>query len=124
MTSTFPISSRFLRARKFDVEGAFAQFTTTETWRKKEAVDSLFDDFPVEEFGLSQQVYTQYTGRRTKSGQPLYVYKVGALTKEKVNEYSKKGDRLEPRMIVLSEVSCCCLRCFKRLKTDRLGFRR
>jgi hypothetical protein len=72
-------------------------------------VDSLFDNFPVEEFGLSQQVYTQYTGRRTKSGQPLYVYKVGALTKEKVNEYSKKGDRLEPRMIVLSEVSCCCL---------------
>ncbi|ORY83546.1 CRAL-TRIO domain-containing protein [Leucosporidium creatinivorum] len=95
---------RFLRARKFDVEGAFAQFTTTETWRKKEAVDTLFDEFPIEEFETSQQVYTQYTGRRTKSGQPLYVYKVGALTKERVNEYSKKADRLEPRMIVLSEM--------------------
>lgn len=69
----------------------------------------MFDEFPIEEFETSQEVYTQYTGRRTKSGQPLYVYKVGALTKEKVNEYSKKADRLEPRMIVLSEVSCYCL---------------
>lgn len=108
LTSRFlaVFDSRFLRARKFDVQGAFDQFSATEAWRKKEKVTELYDEFDVDEYStLAQSVYPQFTGRRTKEGAPLYVFRVGSLTKEKINEYSKKADRLEPRMIVLSEVS-------------------
>lgn len=45
---------RFLRARKFDVPAAVQQFETTEQWRKKEDIDALYDNFPVDEFIESQ----------------------------------------------------------------------
>ncbi|KAK4050993.1 cytosolic factor, phosphatidylinositol/phosphatidylcholine transfer protein [Microbotryomycetes sp. JL201] len=94
---------RFLRARKFEVQGAFDQFKDTEHWRRTKQLDQLYDEFPVKEFCDSQEVYTQWTGRRAKSGQPLYVYKIGSLTKERVAKYSADGSRLEPRMMVLLE---------------------
>lgn len=96
---------RFLRARKFDVEGAYAQFTKTEDWRSELSLDKLYASFDVEEFDFARSVYPQWTGRRTRTGLPLYEYKVGKLTKELVNEYSKKSDRLDLRMAALSDVS-------------------
>ncbi|KAM0790091.1 hypothetical protein ACM66B_005419 [Microbotryomycetes sp. NB124-2] len=94
---------RFLRARKFEIQGALQQFKETEHWRQSKQLDKLYDEFPVNEFCDSQEVYTQWTGRRAKSGQPLYVYKIGALTKERVNRYSSDSSRLEPRMMCLLE---------------------
>ena len=35
----------------------------------------------------------------------MYVYKVGNLEKKKTDEYVKKPERLNPRMIALYEVS-------------------
>lgn len=67
-------------------------------------VPELYDNMPVDEFVGSQSVYPNYTGRRTKNGQPLYVYRISALTKERINKYSAEADRLEPRMIALSEM--------------------
>lgn len=78
----------------------------------------MFDAFDVQEFATSQEVYTQWTGRRAKSGQPLYVYKIGGLTKDKVNAYSAKADRLLPRMIVLSEVRFGAQNEFTRQQAD------
>ncbi|KDE04630.1 hypothetical protein MVLG_04930 [Microbotryum lychnidis-dioicae p1A1 Lamole] len=94
---------RFLRARKFQVEGAYNQFVASEKWRKNEKVDDLYRNFNVDEFRTGQLVYSQWTGRRTIAGQPLVMYRLSELSKERINEYSKKADRVAPRLIALSE---------------------
>jgi hypothetical protein len=41
---------RYLRARKFDVNGAIGQFTDTEKWLKEQRVEELYDHFDVEAY--------------------------------------------------------------------------
>ncbi|BGP56736.1 cytosolic factor, phosphatidylinositol/phosphatidylcholine transfer protein [Rhodotorula sphaerocarpa] len=94
---------RFLRARKFDVQGAYAQFTASEDWRRSEHIDELYDQFSLPEFEMARQLYPQWTGRRDKSGLPVYVFEVASLTKEKTDPYSKDSSRLEPRIVALYE---------------------
>ncbi|BGP18165.1 hypothetical protein JCM10213_009008 [Rhodosporidiobolus nylandii] len=95
---------RFLRARKFDVPGAYAQFTSAEDWRKNEKVAELYDNFPLDEFEQARSLYPQFTGRRDNAGLPVYVFKVGALSKEQTDEYVKVDNkRLEQRMVALYE---------------------
>lgn len=65
----------------------------------------MYDEFDVDEFAKARAVYPQWTGRRTRAGLPLYEFKVGTLTKDVVNDYSKQHDRLDMRMAALSEVS-------------------
>ncbi|GAA6020917.1 hypothetical protein JCM11491_000066 [Sporobolomyces phaffii] len=94
---------RFLRARKFDLDGAYAQFTAAEDWRKENDVDALYDAFDLAEFNSAARLYPQWTGRRDRSGLPVYVFKVSSLTKKATDEYAKHPDRLNPRMIALYE---------------------
>ena len=101
---SLPIRSRFLRARKFDVQGAYAQFTSAEDWRRTEQIDQLYDSFSLPEFEMARQLYPQWTGRRDNSGLPVYVFEVASLTKEKTDPYSKDSSRLEPRIVALYEV--------------------
>lgn len=39
---------RYLRARKFDVAGAYGQFTDTEKWYKENRIEELYDHFDVD----------------------------------------------------------------------------
>lgn len=39
---------RYLRARKFDVDGAYGQFTDTEKWMKEQQVEDLYEHFDVD----------------------------------------------------------------------------
>ncbi|GAA5984531.1 hypothetical protein JCM5350_004750 [Sporobolomyces pararoseus] len=94
---------RFLRARKFDLDGAYSQFTSAENWRKENKVDELYDSFDLNEFNKAARLYPQWTGRRDKSGLPVYVFKVSSLTKKATDEYAKDPERLNPRMIALYE---------------------
>jgi hypothetical protein len=41
---------RFLRARVFDPEGAYKQFSETEEWRKENCLEEYYDVIDVEEF--------------------------------------------------------------------------
>lgn len=41
-------SRRYLRARKFDVQGAIGQFTDTEKWMKEQHVEELYEHFDVD----------------------------------------------------------------------------
>lgn len=46
---------RFLKARKWDIEGATKQFGDVETWRKTDRIDELYQNFDVEEFQTARQ---------------------------------------------------------------------
>ncbi|OCT54775.1 CRAL/TRIO domain containing protein [Cladophialophora carrionii] len=82
---------RYLRARKFDVQGAIGQFTDTEQWLKEQMVDELYDNFDVEIYERSRQVYPQWTGHRDRRGIPIYVYVIKQLDSKHVNKYQKES---------------------------------
>ncbi|GAA5825264.1 hypothetical protein JCM11251_006911 [Rhodosporidiobolus azoricus] len=95
---------RFLRARRFEPAGAFAQFSSAQDWRKSAKVDELYDTFSLEEYDMARALYPQWTGRRDKAGLPVYLFKVGALTKDKTDKYIKAtNERLDERMVALYE---------------------
>ena len=58
------VSSRYLRARKFDVQGAIGQFTDTEKWLKEQMVEELYDNFDVEIYERGRQLVSRC--RRTE----------------------------------------------------------
>lgn len=47
---------RFLRARKFDVNGAWGQFKDTEDWRKENAIESLYENIDVESYDAARRM--------------------------------------------------------------------
>lgn len=47
---------RFLRARKFDVEGAWAQFKDTEDWRKENKIESLYANIGVDSYEAARRM--------------------------------------------------------------------
>lgn len=53
------VDRRFLRARTFDPEGAFKQFSETEDWRKENRLDEYYDVIDVEEFETTRELVRQ-----------------------------------------------------------------
>lgn len=102
-------SSRYLRARKFDVNGAIGQFTDTEKWLKEQRVEELYDHFDIETYEkarlmvsrtpdraaprirLTGDQYPQWTGHRDKRGIPIYVYLIKGLDSKNVAKYQKES---------------------------------
>ncbi|KAJ5183034.1 hypothetical protein N7492_000650 [Penicillium capsulatum] len=70
---------RFLRARKFEVEGAWAQFKDTEDWRRENAIESLYENIGVDSYEAARRMYPQWTGRRDRRGIPVYVFEIRHL---------------------------------------------
>ncbi|KAK0195040.1 CRAL/TRIO domain-containing protein [Armillaria mellea] len=94
---------RFLRARRFDISKAQKQFSDTEAWRKEHGVDRLFATFDDDEFELSKRFYPQWTGRRDKDGNPLYVYHIASLAPIQKELDAVSHDRRYQRIVVLYE---------------------
>ncbi|EXJ80581.1 hypothetical protein A1O1_08727 [Capronia coronata CBS 617.96] len=82
---------RYLRARKFDVNGAFGQFTDTEKWLKEQRVEELYAHFDVEAYEKARLMYPQWTGHRDKRGIPIYVYAIKGLDNKNVQKYQKES---------------------------------
>ncbi|KAF3912785.1 Patellin-3 [Dactylellina cionopaga] len=80
---------RFLRARKFDVPSAVAQFSETEAWRQDSRIEQLYDTIDIEEYEQARSVYPQWTGRRDRRGIPLYLFQVGHLNDKTMSAYAK-----------------------------------
>ncbi|KAL2417264.1 hypothetical protein ABEF91_005106 [Exophiala dermatitidis] len=80
---------RYLRARKFDVNGAIGQFTDHEKWLKEQRVEELYDHFDVEAYEKARLVYPQWTGHRDKRGIPIYVFQIKGLDNKNVQKYQK-----------------------------------
>ncbi|OQO12390.1 hypothetical protein B0A48_03032 [Cryoendolithus antarcticus] len=70
---------RYLRARKFLPNEAFAQFKDTEDWRKENQIDKLYETIEVEEYERERRLYPQWLGVRDKRGIPLYLFEVANL---------------------------------------------
>lgn len=100
---------RYLRARKFDVQGAIGQFTDTEKWLKEQMVEELYDTFDVETYEHGRQLvsrsqssadgrliqaqYPQWTGHRDRRGIPIYVYVIKQLDSRNVSKYQKESQK-------------------------------
>ncbi|KIW98459.1 uncharacterized protein Z519_00120 [Cladophialophora bantiana CBS 173.52] len=82
---------RYLRARKFDVQGAVGQFTETEQWLREQRVEELYDNFDVEAYEKARLMYPQWTGHRDKRGIPIYVYVIKGLDSKNVHKYQKES---------------------------------
>lgn len=53
---THDVGSRFLRARKFDVEAAWGQFRDTEDWRKENSIESLYENISVDSYDAARRM--------------------------------------------------------------------
>jgi ribosomal protein L20A (L18A) len=50
-----------LRARKFDVEGAWGQFKDTEDWRKENAIEALYANIGVDSYEAARRMVRIFT---------------------------------------------------------------
>jgi len=95
---------RFLRARRYDLNKAEKQFANTQTWRKQHDVDNLFRTFVTSEMETSRIFYPRWTGRRDKSGLPVFVYRLASLNSSLRKELDAvPPERRHQRIIVLYE---------------------
>ncbi|KAL0960843.1 hypothetical protein HGRIS_005859 [Hohenbuehelia grisea] len=101
-----PTLLRFLRARRFDVAKAQKQFSDTEGWRKQHGVDNLFASFDPKEFEDAKRFYPRWTGRRSKHGLPLFVYRLASIAPLQKELDAISAARRYQRIIVLYEVMC------------------
>ncbi|KAL4784175.1 CRAL-TRIO domain-containing protein [Aspergillus varians] len=79
---------RFLRARKFDVNGAWGQFKDTEDWRKENAIEELYKNIEVDSYEAARRMYPQWTGRRDRRGIPVYVFEIKHLSSKNMAVYN------------------------------------
>lgn len=80
---------RFLRARRFDVNGAWSQFKDTEEWRKDNAIEELYENIDVEAYDAARRMYPQWTGRRDRRGIPVYVFEIKHLNSKNMAAYNE-----------------------------------
>ncbi|CAG7927530.1 unnamed protein product [Penicillium olsonii] len=103
---------RFLRARKFDVEGAWAQFKDTEDWRKDNAIDALYENIGVDSYEAARRMYPQWTGRRDRRGIPVYVFEIRHLDNKAVAAYNSTMTKGTPETHKSSTVPARLLNLF------------
>lgn len=101
------LHSRFLTAQKFNLTLALQQFDRAQTWRKEHDIQSFYRNVDVGYYEASRKMvwtpaillyqssisnqhqYPQWTGRRDKDGDAIYVFPVRHLTKKKLDAYLK-----------------------------------
>ncbi|KAJ4420523.1 hypothetical protein N0V82_004296 [Gnomoniopsis sp. IMI 355080] len=84
---------RFLRARRWDLPSAHAQFAATEAWRKEADVDGLYDSIDVDAYEASRRLYPQWTGRRDRRGIPIYLFEIRHLDLKTIAKVDKAAGR-------------------------------
>jgi hypothetical protein len=52
----------------------------------------IYQSYPIEDLERTKKYYPRWTGRRDKLGRPVYVYKIGAITKEQQKDLFSKGE--------------------------------
>lgn len=98
-----PTLLRFLRARRFDPNKALKQFQDAEAWRTRHAVNALYASFDPVEFEDARRFYPRWTGRRDKTGRPLYVYRLASIGPFKRELEAVPPERRYQRIVALYE---------------------
>ncbi|KAG8168040.1 hypothetical protein KVR01_003729 [Diaporthe batatas] len=78
-----PTLLRFLRARKWVVPDAYAQFKDTDEWRRAIQLDVLYDTIDVEAYEQSRRL----------RGIPLYLFEIRHLDSKTISAYEKSVDK-------------------------------
>ncbi|KAI1090685.1 CRAL/TRIO domain-containing protein [Rostrohypoxylon terebratum] len=87
-----PTLLRYLRARKWVPEDAYAQFNETEKFRNANEIDVLYNTIDIDSFEASRKLYPRFTGRRDKRGIPIYVFQIRHLDSHAVAKYEKSTE--------------------------------
>ncbi|ORY58238.1 CRAL-TRIO domain-containing protein [Pseudomassariella vexata] len=84
-----PTLLRYLRARKWIVHDAYAQFSETEKFRAANEIGVLYETIDIDAYEVSKKLYPMFTGRRDRRGIPIYVYQIRHLDSAAVAKYEK-----------------------------------
>ncbi|CAG8954657.1 hypothetical protein HYFRA_00004578 [Hymenoscyphus fraxineus] len=103
---------RFLRARRFIVADAFAQFKDTEDWRKANQITQLYETIDLEHYEETRRLYPQWTGRRDRRGIPVYVFEVKHLHHKAMAAYEKSAQKTHTKAQTDGKTSQKMLRLF------------
>jgi hypothetical protein len=85
---------RYLRARSYDPQAAFRQYSTTAEWRASKGVDNVFDNASLKLFDHTRRLFPHWSGRRDKQGLPLFIYVVGDVQTSDLVEMAKLDPEL------------------------------
>ncbi|PSR75516.1 CRAL/TRIO domain-containing protein [Coniella lustricola] len=103
---------RFLRARRWVIADARAQFKDTEEWRQNIQLDVLYDSIDVEAYEQSRRLYPQWTGRRDKRGIPVYLFEIRHLDPKTVTAYEKAASSTFSRAVPNAKTGTKLVRLF------------
>ncbi|KAI5310908.1 hypothetical protein KEM55_002375 [Ascosphaera atra] len=84
---------RFLRARRFEINGGINQFKETEDWRKHNKIEKLYADIDIDSYEESRRMYPQWTGRRDYRGIPVYLFVIKHLNSKNMASYIDKTEK-------------------------------
>ncbi|KAL3440693.1 CRAL-TRIO domain-containing protein [Aspergillus insuetus] len=84
-----PTLLRFLRARRYDVQGALKQFKEAcRTWETNN-VSQLYNEMEIESFENARPLYPHWSGRRTRAGRPIFLFDFAYLNQTVLASYEK-----------------------------------
>ncbi|USP73612.1 CRAL TRIO domain [Curvularia clavata] len=91
---------RFLRARKFDVDGAYAQFAQARELHKSHNIIQGYDTIDIQDYEEAKKLYPHWTGRRDKRGLPICFFDISHLDAQRMKGYSRSADEVRRALTV------------------------
>lgn len=79
---------RFLRARNFDLEGAYAQFKEALDLRASTNILKFYDAIDIHDFDEARILYPHWTGRFSRRGLPICFFDIAHLDGETLAKYN------------------------------------
>ncbi|KAJ4350168.1 uncharacterized protein N0V89_008789 [Didymosphaeria variabile] len=79
---------RFLRARQFDVEGAYTQFKEAINLRISTNIIKGYDEIDIHNFDEARKLYPHWTGRFSKRRLPICFFDIAHLNGETLAKYN------------------------------------
>ncbi|KAF2662437.1 CRAL/TRIO domain-containing protein [Lophiostoma macrostomum CBS 122681] len=101
-------SLRFLRARKYDVEGAYAQFTEARQLHQANDIVNEYDNIDIAEFEEARNMYPHWLGRTDKRGQPICFFDIACLNPNRLADFaaSTSSDSKKARPALIRAFAC------------------
>jgi hypothetical protein len=90
--ATLTLSRRFLRARRYDVQGALKQFKEARRTWETNNVSQLYNEIEIESFEIARPfVCCASPGRRSKAGRPIFLFDFAYFNQAVLASYEQKS---------------------------------